>query len=635
MKICIVANNAYGALTGEESGHIGGVERQTSLLSEWLSEKGHQVTVITWDEGGSPIEFVNNIKIIKLCKVSEGLPILRFFTPRWTSLISALAKADAEIYYHNCAEYVTGQVSLWCKINNKPFIYSIASDADCEKALPNLKSKREEYLFRYGLTHANLVISQTRKQSKLLKQNYDIDAQVINMPATPPNYLTDYVQQHLFTKQKVIWVGRLHKVKRIEWLIDIAEQLPSINFEVIGPADDKTAYIKENIARLTQTQNINYLGKISRLDMPKIYQNASILCCTSIYEGFPNTYLEAWSYGVPVITTIDPDDLIKGNQLGYHAQTISDFTEKIRQLITDEDNWQVFSQNCLEYYLKNHEQQHVMKQFEVSFFKTISKKVQQHFDYYSDTWADFYHQKNLTISHIDLQQRLACCCKILKNIPPSSNVKNLLDMGCGSGSSFDEIKNTGNWNIHGIDISPEMVKKAQNVLPDIKVLEANATNIPFQNNTFDTVITLGVLEYIKNYTVALSETARILKNDGVLIISIPNKFSVFRILRRIENFIVKPLKIILQLNTTNIKTVPIYHQQWSIKAITKSLKENSYKIKTVEYSSFGLLSPKLDSKNFNLKLSFWLTKKLKNNFVYKQYLANTIIIEAQVDKNED
>ena len=36
MKICIVANNAYGALTGEESGHIGGVERQTALLSEWL-----------------------------------------------------------------------------------------------------------------------------------------------------------------------------------------------------------------------------------------------------------------------------------------------------------------------------------------------------------------------------------------------------------------------------------------------------------------------------------------------------------------------------------------------------------------------------------------------------------------------
>ena len=52
MKICIVAHYAYGALTGEGSGHIGGVERQTALLSEWLVNNGHDVTVITWDEGG-------------------------------------------------------------------------------------------------------------------------------------------------------------------------------------------------------------------------------------------------------------------------------------------------------------------------------------------------------------------------------------------------------------------------------------------------------------------------------------------------------------------------------------------------------------------------------------------------------
>ena len=48
MKICIVAHFAYGALTGEETGHIGGVERQTALFSNWLAERGHTVSVITW-----------------------------------------------------------------------------------------------------------------------------------------------------------------------------------------------------------------------------------------------------------------------------------------------------------------------------------------------------------------------------------------------------------------------------------------------------------------------------------------------------------------------------------------------------------------------------------------------------------
>jgi len=35
IRICIVAHNAYGALTGEDTGHIGGIERQTSLMAVW------------------------------------------------------------------------------------------------------------------------------------------------------------------------------------------------------------------------------------------------------------------------------------------------------------------------------------------------------------------------------------------------------------------------------------------------------------------------------------------------------------------------------------------------------------------------------------------------------------------------
>jgi glycosyltransferase involved in cell wall biosynthesis/ubiquinone/menaquinone biosynthesis C-methylase UbiE len=635
MKICIVANYAYGALTGEESGHIGGVERQTALLSEWLSKRGHKVTVITWDEGGAPIEYINKIKIVKLCKVSDGLPFLRFFTPRWTSLISALKTADADIYYHNCAEYITGQISLWCQLNKKPFIYTIASDADCEKTLPNLKSKREEYLFRYGLTHANLVISQTQKQAKLILHNYNIKAHPINMPATPPVYIKHYNREQLFTKQKVTWVGRLHKVKRVEWLIDIAEALPNINFEIIGAPYDNSAYIQENLDRIKQTKNITYLGKISRTDMPSIYQNASILCCTSIYEGFPNTYLEAWSYGIPVITTIDPDDVIKCNKLGFHAKTKADFIKHINTLVNNENYWQTCSKNCLDYYLDNHEQHQVMKKFEASFLNTISQKIQQHFNHHSKTWSDFYNNNNLSISHLDLQQRLTCCCSMLKSVDKNTEMKKLLDMGCGSGSSFNEIKKTGNWDIYGIDISTDMIKKAKGFYPNIKVLEANATAMPFKNNSFAAIVTLGVFEYIDDYHIALNEITRVLQNNGVLILSIPNKHSIFRVLRRIENLFVKPLKAILTFNKTKTKTSPIHHIQWSTNAISKLLIDNAYQIKTIEYSSFGFLSPKLDDTKFNLKLSYWLSKKLKNNTLYKQFLANTIIIKAQVDKNED
>ena len=46
-RICIVSHAGYGALTGG-SGHIGGVERQTSFLAKWLAARGHAVDFVTW-----------------------------------------------------------------------------------------------------------------------------------------------------------------------------------------------------------------------------------------------------------------------------------------------------------------------------------------------------------------------------------------------------------------------------------------------------------------------------------------------------------------------------------------------------------------------------------------------------------
>ncbi|MCG6201300.1 methyltransferase domain-containing protein [Psychromonas antarctica] len=626
MKICIVANNAYGALTGEESGHIGGVERQTALLSEWLSTHGHQVSVITWDEGGAPIEFINGIQIIKLCKISEGLPILRFFTPRWTSLIAALKKADADIYYHNCAEYITGQVSLWCRLNNKPFIYTVASDADCELELPNLKSKREEYLFRYGLTHANLVITQTKKQHLLLQNNYGINAQVINMPGTPPNPASDFNRRDLFSKQKVIWIGRLHKVKRIEWLIDIARKTPNVSYEVVGPADDQSDYMDDVLSQLKSTKNINYRGKISRQEMPAIYQNATILCCTSIYEGFPNTYLEAWSYGVPVISTIDPDNIIKDQRLGYHAVSQEDFISSINQLLKNNIQWEDTSIRCEQYYLQHHEQNQVMQKFESEFLGISFSKIKQHFDEQSDTWSGYYKDDALSVSHLDLQRRLNFCQNILASIPPPLGTPRLLDIGCGSGDSFSAIKDSANWAIDGVDISHEMVKEATQVYPDINVQIANATCLPFPDNTFQAVVSLGTLEYITDYKRALKEAYRVLTPQGNLIVSIPNKQSIFRRLRRLENIIMMPLKYLI----AHKKDKKIFHQQWYQSTFIHDLQQNKFNIETIEYCTYAFLSPKLEKAITNIRMCQWLNEKLANQPMLNKFLANTIIIYARV-----
>ena len=85
MKICFVAHFARRAISGASDGHIGGVERQTNLMAKWLTARGHTVSVIVWGEDGEAAESdVDGIRIISLCRRSDGVPGLRFLVPRWS-----------------------------------------------------------------------------------------------------------------------------------------------------------------------------------------------------------------------------------------------------------------------------------------------------------------------------------------------------------------------------------------------------------------------------------------------------------------------------------------------------------------------------------------------------------------------
>ena len=107
--------------------------------------------------------------------------------------------------------------------------------------------------------------------------------------------------------------------KRFEWLLDIAEQCPEMIFDVVGASNTDSDYASNLVKRACEIRNVKMHGRISHQEMPAYYRSSDILCCTSAYEGFPNTFLEAWSVGVPVVSTFDPDDVVKDYMDAYDA----------------------------------------------------------------------------------------------------------------------------------------------------------------------------------------------------------------------------------------------------------------------------------------------------------------------------
>ena len=186
-SIAVVAHNAYGPMAGSTSGHIGGVEWQTSLTARWLAREGYPVSLVTWADGPEGDETLDGVRVVKVCRRDAGVPGLRFLHPRWTSLDRALARADADVYYQNCGEYVTGQVALFCRLHGRRFVFSAASDQDCDGRLPGLPKRRERVLYRYGIARADAVVVQTESQRRRLREGFGRDATVLPMPCPGPD----------------------------------------------------------------------------------------------------------------------------------------------------------------------------------------------------------------------------------------------------------------------------------------------------------------------------------------------------------------------------------------------------------------------------------------------------------------
>ena len=106
------------------------------------------------------------------------------------------------------------------------------------------------------------------------------------------------------------------------------------------------------------------------------------------------------------------------------------------------------------------------------------------------------------------------------------NKEKVLEVGCGRGFYLKALKEINpKINITGIDLNKEYLEVAKKYVDnkEVKIIKGDVTNLKFDNNSFDGVIASEILEHIKDDKKALKEIARVLKPNGILVISVPNK----------------------------------------------------------------------------------------------------------------
>jgi glycosyltransferase involved in cell wall biosynthesis len=348
-KICIVGMDAWGLLSGEgDLKYIGGESVQHVLLARAWRDLGYEVSIVVHDEGQGRIRKVDGITAIAAHRRNEGWPVLRFLHPRASKLVSALTKAEADVYYQSPAGAFTGITAWFCRMTNRRFIFRVASDSDVSPAHARIRFWRDRKLFEYGMRRADLIAAQTDFQVAELARVHRLESTVVNMMVEPPRRDASLVKDI-----DVLWVGNLRAVKRPELALELARQLSAVKFAVVGgPMPGGDTYYEDMRAAAARLPNVSMLGAVRYSDTGAIFDRAKVFLNTSSVEGFPNTFLQAWVRGVPVVTFFDPDSLVQRMQLGVVAASLDEMREGLTTLLGTDHYRDLIARRAREFALR-------------------------------------------------------------------------------------------------------------------------------------------------------------------------------------------------------------------------------------------------------------------------------------------
>jgi len=347
--VCFVAPTTWPTFVGDGRLRVvGGAELQQTLIARTLAARGYRVSMVSINYGQVDGTEAHGVRVYNMHKPDEGIPVVRFIHPRLSSLWKALKRVGADVYYQRTAAVYTGYVAAFAKFHGKRSIYAGASDVDFIPGRQDVALARDRKLYEYGLRRVDRVIVQNENQARLLRENYGREGILIpNCYDAPPGARAD-------RQGYVLWVATLRESKRPLLALEIARRLPHHRFVIVGGND--VSRRGEEIARAVregaaQLPNVDFRGYLPMAEAERCFDGARAFLNTSAYEGFPNTFLQAWARGIPTVGMTDVGSHRADGQTAYDiCGGVEEAAARIDRLMADDLAWQQASQRVAQHH---------------------------------------------------------------------------------------------------------------------------------------------------------------------------------------------------------------------------------------------------------------------------------------------
>ncbi len=309
-------SSATAGLYDRSHGRAGGAERQMTLLARALAECGHRVAHIVYP-AREQVPLSYPLTLVPRDPYAGGRRIVGGILEA-RALWRALRAADADVVVLRTASPLVGVAATFCRLRRRSFIFSSSNISDF--TVEKMTSRLNRALYRQGVRLANAVVVQSEDQRALALQAFPSLRRIVQIPSFAEVAASSPAGDGQGSGG-FLWFGRAVPQKQPLLYVELARSFPEAQFLMIAVPDGRDSRLVEELRDTArELPNLELIDALPHAQLMEMVSRSVAIVNTSTLEGMPNAFLEAWAYGVPVLTLqFDPDEIVARGRLGIAA----------------------------------------------------------------------------------------------------------------------------------------------------------------------------------------------------------------------------------------------------------------------------------------------------------------------------
>ena len=349
----------------------GGIERMAIMMMNEMCARGHNVSLLTWDQEGAEAfyEMDDRIKWYKLAsgshheKAGVKLKIQRMLKFR---KIMKKISPDVAMAFQQGTFLSSKLYSVGLGIS------FIAAERESPGRFDHLEcGKHRDRLYQYFRLADKITV-----QCKSYIKEYPayLHSKIVAIP-NPVKQVSKYANPagEEGQRKKLLCVGRLGYQKNQTVLIrafsKILEDLPEWDLVFAGDGEDRKK-LEDLVKELNLQGRVGFLGAVKNVS--ELYTTSHLSCLPALWEGFPNAVAESMAHGLPVVGfkgCMGMSDLIDDGVNGALADGNNNdeaLSQTLNSIMEDDDLRVLMGKKAIEA-IKKYEPSHVFDQLEALF----------------------------------------------------------------------------------------------------------------------------------------------------------------------------------------------------------------------------------------------------------------------------